>query len=237
MEDTKARRGTRSGSKKIQFEACLYKDIEPTWPKHGKHILAQYDDEVILVYQAYKPSIGHYAAKNKKFEGAPGWKVGRMTWIKTNFLWMMYRSGWGTKKDQEVTLGIWLKREFFEEIIRAACATTFSPKRHATKEEWQAEMAKTEVRIQWDPDHLPDGQKAQRRAIQLGMKKGIQERFASGDHIVDIVDLSDFVAQSNRIEVAKERIYVIEDKDLAAKVGLSTGEEGKEGEEESNEGD
>jgi len=25
-----------------------------------------------------------------------------MTWIKTNFLWMMYRSGWACKKNQEV---------------------------------------------------------------------------------------------------------------------------------------
>ncbi|WP_216092858.1 DUF4291 family protein [Candidatus Marithrix sp. Canyon 246] len=24
-----------------------------------------------------------------------------MTWIKTNFLWMMYRSEWGTKQGQE----------------------------------------------------------------------------------------------------------------------------------------
>jgi len=26
--------------------------------------------------------------------------MNRMTWIKPNFLWMMYRSGWASKKNQ-----------------------------------------------------------------------------------------------------------------------------------------
>ena len=36
------------------------------WPKSGKHILAQYDDHTVVVYQAYKPSIAEYAVKNQR---------------------------------------------------------------------------------------------------------------------------------------------------------------------------
>ena len=59
------------------------------WPTSGRHILAQFDDESVVVYQAYKPAIGQFAAKNGYFGGE--WSLSRMSWIKPNFLWMMYR--------------------------------------------------------------------------------------------------------------------------------------------------
>jgi hypothetical protein len=39
------------------------------WPESGRHILAQYDDQSIIVYQAYRPSIALYAAQQGKFGG------------------------------------------------------------------------------------------------------------------------------------------------------------------------
>ena len=41
----------------------------------------------------------------------------RMSWIKTNFLWMMYRCGWATKEGQEVVLALWLRRDGFDELL------------------------------------------------------------------------------------------------------------------------
>jgi len=90
------------------------------WPKSGKHVLAQFDDTTVVVYQAYKPAIGHHAAKHQKFGG--GFSFERMSWIKPNFLWMMYRSGWCTKTDQEVTLALRLTRVGFDEILSQAVA-------------------------------------------------------------------------------------------------------------------
>lgn len=87
------------------------------WPGSGRHILAQFNDEAILVYQAYNDQIADYAIQNQRF-GGPHWSSTRMTWIKTNFLWMMYRCGWGQKKSQERVLGIWLKRESFEKYLQ-----------------------------------------------------------------------------------------------------------------------
>jgi hypothetical protein len=49
-----------------------------------------------------------------------GYNMNRMTWIKPNFLWMMYRSGWASKKNQERILAISLTRLGFEEILSKA---------------------------------------------------------------------------------------------------------------------
>ncbi len=40
------------------------------WPATGRHILAQYDDTSVVVYQAYRPNIGHFAATHGYFGGA-----------------------------------------------------------------------------------------------------------------------------------------------------------------------
>ncbi len=39
---------------------------EKVWPQEGRHILAQYDEDSIVVYQAYCPEIADYAVKHQK---------------------------------------------------------------------------------------------------------------------------------------------------------------------------
>src|SRR5437762_1976411 len=92
----------------------LHREQQKVWPKEGRHILAQYDDDSIIVYQAYRPSIGRYTIEHGYFGG--GFSLSRMSWIKPNFLWMMYRCGWGTKEGQEIVLGLRIRREFFDAI-------------------------------------------------------------------------------------------------------------------------
>lgn len=92
----------------MKLKTQPYLEQREIWPQSGRHILAQYDDDTVVVYQAYNSAIGHFAARNGNFGG--DFKMSRMSWIKPNFLWMMYRSGWGTKPDQEVTLAVRLRR-------------------------------------------------------------------------------------------------------------------------------
>lgn len=159
------------------------------WPQSGKCILAQHTDDYVVVYQAYKPSIGKFAVQNQRFGG--DFSFSRMSWIKTNFLWMMYRSGWGTKFNQEVSLAIYLKRDYFVSILD----TAFPSKNidGLTKSEWNKKIAGTNVRLQWDPDHDPHGAKQERKAIQLGLRKEYLSPFG-GDGIIAIEDISDFVS-------------------------------------------
>ena len=162
------------------------------WPQEGAHILAQYDDESVIVYQAYRPSIGRYAIENGHF-GGPDFSFSRMSWIKPNFLWMMYRSGWGTKEGQEVTLALRLRRGYFESLLAAAVASSFDPQRFASRDAWQEAVATSDVRLQWDPDHSPSGAALARRAIQLGLRGDALAKMAKGE-LLEVIDMSDFVA-------------------------------------------
>src|SRR6266849_463738 len=97
-----------------------YNEQVEVWPKTGRHILAQYDDHSVIVYQAYRPSIGRFAAEHGKFGG--DFSYSRMSWVKPNFLWMMYRCGWGQKADQQTILAVRLVRAAFDEILRQSVA-------------------------------------------------------------------------------------------------------------------
>ena len=140
-----------------------YKDQIEHWPKSGRHILAQFDDTTIVVYQAYRAEIGRYAVEHGRFGGA--FSFSRMSWIKPNFLWMMYRSGWATKENQERILAVRLKSSFFESLLERAVASTFDPERYPSHADWQRVVASSEVRLQWDPDHDLNGLPLARRAL------------------------------------------------------------------------
>jgi hypothetical protein len=162
------------------------------WPRTGQHILAQFDDDTIIVYQAYSRDIGQYAVENRLFGG--GFKYSRMSWIKPNFLWMMYRSQWGQAEGQEMVLAIRLKRRFFDSLLVQAVPSSFDAEVFATHEEWADAVARSDVRLQWDPDHSPAGEKCERRAIQLGLRGAVLEAYGKRE-IVQIIDMSAFVAQ------------------------------------------
>jgi len=161
------------------------------WPQQGQHILAQHDDQSVIVYQAYRPSTGTFAIANGRL-GGPDFSFNRMSWIKPNFLWMMYRSGWGTKAGQEITLGLRIRRPFFESLLAQAVPSSFDPARYAHNQAWKDDVAASDVRLQWDPDHAPDGSKVDRRAIQLGLR-GDALRALAERELLEVIDMSAFV--------------------------------------------
>ena len=61
-----------------------YLDQKARWPQSGRHILAQFNEESVIVYQAYRPAIGHFAAQHGCFGGQ--FSLNRMSWIKPNFV-------------------------------------------------------------------------------------------------------------------------------------------------------
>jgi hypothetical protein len=163
------------------------------WPTEGRHILAQYDATSVIVYQAYRPSIARHAIAHGRF-GGPDFSFQRMSWIKPNFLWMMYRCGWGTKEGQEMILALRLKRPFFDELLAQAVESSYDPAVHSSREAWQAAVDASEVRLQWDPDHSPSGARQTRRAIQLGLRGRMLQRMASDD-LLEVIDMTGFVAE------------------------------------------
>jgi Domain of unknown function (DUF4291) len=142
-------------------------------------------------------------------------RLNRMSWIKPGFLWMMHRSGWATKPDQERILAVRLPREVFDALLEQAVPSGFQPERFTTHQHWQAAVKSSDVRVQWDPDHDPHGRPLQRRAVQLGLRGDTLRRYAR-DWPAAIIDLTDFVAEQRKhreagrldlLETPIERVY------------------------------
>ncbi|CAG8722680.1 hypothetical protein C2G38_1999253 [Gigaspora rosea] len=206
----------------------LYEIQSKKWPTFGRHIMAQYDESTIIVYQAFKPSIAQYAVENQKF-GGPSFSW--MTWIKPNFAWMMYRSGWATKTNQERILAIKITLQGFNTILSNAIASSYEQVRNTfvSKDDWNLALKTSDVRLQWDPDHDLIGRKLNRRAIQLGIRGKFLEQY-SNEWIQSIEDITEFVKEQHKFVVEEkldqvmtpfEIVYNVP-KDLRERIGLDS---------------
>lgn len=197
-------------------------------PAQGQHIIAHQTETQLVVYQAYKPAIARFAVENQCL-GGPDFSYSRMSWIKPNFLWMMYRCGWASKENQERVLALWLPKTAFEEILNEAAFSTYTAGKYETEAAWKHELSTKKVRLQWDPDHSPYGGKLTRRAMQLGLKGAVLEEFGQ-QQITLIEDVTDFVQQQKhhvdnrqlaQLLVPVERVYSMADQALAQRLGVA----------------
>jgi hypothetical protein len=204
-----------------------YRSQTARWPRAGRHILAQYEATTVVVYQAYTPAIGGFAAEHGWFGGA--FSYDRMSWIKPSFLWLMYRSGWGTKQGQEVTLAVHLRREAFDAILAEAVHSSYVPEVYETEAAWKARVARSQVRLQWDPDHAPGGAPVERRALQLGLRGELLRRYGR-EWIVAVEDISALVAEQraharagglDELVTPSEDVYPVADAAVAAHLGVA----------------
>jgi hypothetical protein len=204
-----------------------YPEQVKAWPREGRHILAHFDDETVVVYQAYRPAIGRFTAEHGTF--GEGFSFSRMSWVKPNFLWMMYRSGWGTKDNQEVTLALRVRRVFFDSLLAAAVPSSWEREQFATEEQWSRAVGRSSVRLQWDPDHHPSGAKLERRAIQLGLRGEVLEAFGRRE-LLEVIDLTEFVAEQrarllsggvSTLVTPRERVYRPTDPEIASRLRLA----------------
>lgn len=154
-----------------------------------KAIRALYDENTITVYQAYNTLIAQTAMHAQTFVSPP-FKKERMTWIKPSFLWMMYRSAWATKQDQNCILAITLKREGFEWALQYACLSHFDNAIHSSYQTWKLRLQNSPVRIQWDPEKNIFLQPLPYRSIQIGLSGIAIERYIS-DWIIHIDNITD----------------------------------------------
>lgn len=212
----------------MDFLTQPYLEQVNIWPREGRHILAQFTDQTIVVYQAYQAAIGHYAVTHGRLGGP--FRYSRMSWIKPNFLWMMYRSGWGTKQDQEMVLALRIRRTFFDWLLSQAVASTWDSQQFPTREDWEQAVARSCVRLQWDPDHHPSGARLQRRALQLGLRGEALEAFGQRE-LIEVRDLSTFVEEARQqfttlgvagLVTPRERVYLPDDLEIRRRIGLDT---------------
>lgn len=141
---------------------------------------------------------------------------------------MMHRAGWATKDDQQNILAITLPLIHFKTILSHATLTSFDEKLFGSMEEWKTELDKTEVRLQWDPDHDPFGMKQERKAIQIGMKGEILKKFCL-EWLTEIKDVTEFVKEEYKkvlrnditdLNIPREEVIEFNDKSISDRIGI-----------------
>ena len=114
----------------------------------------------------------------------------RMTWIKPSFLWMMYRSGWGTKPGQEHILAIRITRTGFEEALASASLSHYDDSVYSSPEQWRVRKEASPVRVQWDPERDLHLEPLPWRSLQVGLS-GVAVTQYLHDWIVSIDDITE----------------------------------------------
>jgi len=194
--------------------------------EYVKEIFAQYDKQCIRVYQAHRPAIAKEAVALQTF--GEHFNINRMTWIKPSFLWLMYRSNWGTKKNQECILAIDLYQSKFDEILQKAVLTSPDSASY-TGQQWEKAFDDTTVYCQWDPDRKINGNALNRAAIQLGLKGSTLRDFLDTG-ICRIEDLTPQVRKWNEQRkngkldtknLPVERIYPVRDKAVRRRLDMT----------------
>lgn len=163
-----------------------------------RQIRAHYDDDTITVYQAYSDTIGKDAVKAQKLNASPEFKLGRMTWIKPSWCWMMYRCGYSYKDDRQTcVLAIKMKHEGFLKILGNARLSHGDDKNKDAK-----------VVVQWDPERSPKVGKLSYRSIQVGVPSQMTKTWID-EWIVGIEDVTER-ARKLRAELDENKDITVE---------------------------
>ena len=161
-----------------------------------RQIRANFDEQTITVYQAYNSEIASSAVQHQKLAASPQFRLGRMTWIKPSWCWMMYRAGYSYKdRNQKRILALKMKHEHFVKLLEKASLTTEPghavelPKSAESDDQAKKEKT-TSVRVQWDPERSPRLEKLNYRSIQIGIPGSLAKVWAD-DWIVEIQDVTE----------------------------------------------
>ena len=193
-----------------------------------RQIRAYFTNTTIRVYQAFSDTIANSALSVGTFESPP-FKMDRMTWIKPSFLWMMHRSGWGQKdNNQSRILAIDISISGFEWALEHSCLS--HKPTNIDEVQWrQLKLAKP-VRIQWDPERDIHLNPLNYRAIQIGLSNEAVGKY-TGSWIQCITDVTAFsrrlnkLVQEGKVEevkklLPKERAYSLPDS-IRATIGVT----------------
>ncbi len=191
-------------------------------------IRAVYNENTITVYQAYNKIIGQKASEQNKF--SEPFSFNRMTWIKPSFLWMMERSGWGKKPNQECILAIKIKRDYFEKALLEAILTSPEKNVYKDSDEWNKLKKSARINVQWDPERDIYGNKLEYRSIQIGISRHLIQEF-NDLWIESIEDISKLVNKIYKLKISgntnkgklflpDEKIYPLSN-DIQQKLGMN----------------
>lgn len=180
-----------------------------------REIRALYDRDTIVMYQAYCPQIADPAIARQKFVSP--FSFHRMTWIKPSFLWMMHRSKWGRKSNQQRTLAVHISRAGWDKALSLGVLTHPEPSVFPHAGDWEAEFKGEAVHIQWDTERSLRGNSLNHFSIQVGISRHLIREFVENwivrieDVSPDVAKIRDFLKSGREQQARKllppERVY------------------------------
>ncbi|MDF1660345.1 MAG: DUF4291 family protein [Planctomycetota bacterium] len=190
-----------------------------------KRIYAEFDDDGIFVYQAFKHKTVLRAAAAGRF--GTGFNRDRVTWIKPSFAWLLHRSVYATKHRMDGIAKIKLCHEGFLEILNQSISTEYDERFFPTRTAWRRALDLSEVCHQWDGDRDLRGRPNDRRAIQIALSGSIVEKYVDEWTlgIEDVTALAQSIGKAVRGKVKKLPecpelgIYELESS-LSSKLGI-----------------
>ncbi|MEV4754738.1 DUF4291 domain-containing protein [Micromonospora sp. NPDC049559] len=162
-----------------------------------RQIRADYDARSLVVYQAYAPRVADAAVAAGRF--VPPFSFTRMTWIKPSFCWLMHRSNWARKPNQERVLAVRITRAGWERALYRAVPTL--PGTSGGGPAGGGELAGAAVHVQWDPERSPRGAALNHYSIQVGIGRELIREYAERW----IVAIDDITPRVRRIAELVER--------------------------------
>lgn len=159
-------------------------------------VRADYDAATIVVYHAFNDAIAGAALAQQRFV-AP-FSMHRMTWIKPSFLWLMHRSQWARKPNQNRILAIRVSRQGFCAALECAVNTSPGSRAHPDAHSWAQAFETADVHVQWDPERSLRGAALDHYSIQIGLGRGIIERYVH-EWVLSISDETERVAKMRRL--------------------------------------
>lgn len=170
-------------------------------------IYADFDDNSVVVYQAFRRSTVVEAQALGTFGRGFGFE--RTSWIKPSLGWIVHRTRHASRRRMDGVARIRLCRKAFDALLLESVETK---PRGLSEDDWRRRFQRARVIHQWDPDRALDGRPLDRRALQLGLRgREVLQPYVD-EWIRSVTDVTEAVralrSDSTRPpELPEERIY------------------------------
>ena len=192
--------------------------------------VGEWDEQGVFLFQAFNDAIADYALEHQSFRGCPQFNPTRMTWAKPSFAWMLYRSGYGRKAQQNRVLKIKISHQALASLLsQCHFVDTNKDTKSATSngsstndDDSSADSSAGLVgRVQWDPERdlfAPDPsnkvprEMLRRRAIQIGLQGKL-----SAQYVESILSVRDVTALARKIgDIHQSKLKIKKEDAVAA---------------------
>ena len=164
--------------------------VNDQMPPSGRHLWGCVDGEQVWVFCAHRPDIAAFLLDHGHF-GGDRWSGDRITRFRLSMPRVMARSSQGQREGKECIVGLALRRDAMEQVLRQAIHWREFPEAHfSTAAQWRLAVRFTQVVLDWAPDSDVSGEDLTRLTPRFGLRSEAL-RGLGKDWVLDVQSLDD----------------------------------------------